>query len=128
MNKKDLEQDLLKYKFKKVSCNSFENDFNGISLMVTLYSSLFGKIKMIGIVYKFNKELHAELHEEVWNKSDSLFKKSTQDMEVGSLGFDFIEIDILKNDIILTINGEQISKACFECSNILLPIIKEYNI
>ena len=69
MNKKELRLGLIERGFKLDKYRNLEKEIAGTSVKVTIYSGLFSKkIKMIGIFYKFNKDLEIGDHQGLFDK------------------------------------------------------------
>ena len=119
MNKKNLSQELLNNGFNLTKYNNFEKVYNGLNINVIIYASIFGKVKMVGIFYKFKKQLKEELHDEVWNKCIKILDSQNSYLKLGSLGFDYLEADIIDKNILNDINADVISRNCNEFSNLI---------
>ena len=83
---------------------------------------------MVGIFYKFKKQLKEELHDEVWNKCVKILDSQDSYLKLGSLGFDYLEADIIDKNILNNINTEMISNNSDKFSNQIKDLIIEYDL
>ena len=128
MKKKQLIEELLNQGYYQNQYKNFEKNFNNLNISVIIHSNFFGKIKMIGILYKFKQELKEELHDEVWEKSIQIVSNSNPIFCMGALGFDFIEAVILSEKEIKNINANIISESCEQFTSLIKNLLEEYNL
>ena len=129
MNKKELKQDLIERGFNVDKYGALEKEFGGNLVKVSIYSGLFSKrIKMIGIFYKFKKELEINFHQEVFDKAIECLDGLETNLKMGALGFDFIESSITDKDVIKKITGEEVENNCVLFVNTIIPLVKEYDL
>lgn len=128
MNKKGLCQKLLDYGFNLTKYKNYEKVYNNLKVSILIYSNLFGKIKMIGILYKFKNQLQEELQDEFWNKSRKIINSQNSYLKIGSLGFDYIEANILDKEILSTIDAKVIDENCTNFVNQISDLLKEYEL
>lgn len=128
MNKKNLSQELLNNGFKLTKYNNFEKVYNGLNINVIIYASLFGKVKMVGTFYKFKKQLKKELHDEVWNKCIKIIDSQNSYLKLGSLGFDYLEVDIIDKNMLSNITIQEIDDTCILFSDVIKPLLEEYKL
>ena len=129
MNKKELSQKLLEQGFIQNKYRAFEKTFDGTKISIIIYSGLFGsKIKMIGMCYKFKKELHNNFHDEVFERAIKSLDKDNSNIVIGSLGFDFIEANIIDKNILSNITIKTIEDDCILFVNTIKPLMDEYSL
>ena len=128
MNKKMLCEDLMNKGFENSNFCDFVKTFDNISLYLKVYSNLFGKITTLGIIYKFENILEEKYHDEVWDKCIELIDKNDQYLKIGSLGFEFIETDILNREYLNNIDSNLIEYYCEFFAKQIKPLLKKYNI
>ena len=83
---------------------------------------------MIGIFYKFKKELEINFHQEVFDKAIECLDSLETNLKMGALGFDFIESSITDKDVIKKITGEEVENNCVLFVNTIIPLVKEYDL
>jgi len=128
MKKKQLAKELANQGYYQNQSKNFEKNFNNLNISVIIYSNTFGKIEMIGILYKFKQELKEELHDEVWEKSIQIVENSNSNFCIGALGFDFIEASILSEKELKNINANIISESCEQFTSLIKNLLEEYNL
>lgn len=127
MKKKILFEELINNGFNKDEHNNFSKTFENILVYVRPYSNLFGSVTMLGIFYKYKSILEEKYHDEVWKKCVDLIDQDQQ-LKIGSLGFDYMEADILDKKFLDKIDINLIEYYCNYFAKQIKPIIKRYNI
>ncbi|MBQ7308089.1 MAG: hypothetical protein IJW82_06150 [Clostridia bacterium] len=111
MKKKILFEELINNGFNKDEHNNFSKTFENILVYVRPYSNLFGSVTMLGIFYKYKSILEEKYHDEVWKKCVDLIDQDQQ-LKIGSLGFDYMEADILDKKFLDKIDINLIEYYC----------------
>ncbi len=124
MNGKKLGKELLNMGYVFTDKKVYEKTFVDMQIEVNIYEGIFGKISMIGIIYKFKQPLAEELHDEVWNDCEVLLKAENSAMQMGALGCEFIEASILNKEVLNNITAEIVEENCLIFAEEIRPVIK----